>query len=145
MEPHQRSAKARQAIDLLIRAQFYVVEASILASPPIAEAGVRSEAPCAEVPRARERAADEVALAVEPSFASARDAGNLDVPLEDDDPGPAIRPSFRDRVCIRWEGRQHALWRGRANACRRIGDGSRRLAFTADLVRSGCPQVDRGE
>src|SRR6266851_5529766 len=32
VEPHQRSAKARQAVDLLIRAQFYIVEASILAS-----------------------------------------------------------------------------------------------------------------
>jgi hypothetical protein len=29
VEPHQRSAKARQAIDLLIRAQFHIVEASI--------------------------------------------------------------------------------------------------------------------
>src|SRR5229473_2382085 len=129
MEPHQRSAKARQAIDLLIRAQFYVVEASVLTSPPITEAGVRGEVPCAEVPLARQRAADEIALAVEPSLAPARDAGNLDVPLEDDDPRPAIRPSFRDRVSVRREGRQHALWRGRANACHHIGDGSRRLAF----------------
>ena len=52
MEPHQSSAKTRQAIKLLIRAQFHIVESSILASSVVTETGVFGEPPRAEDPLA---------------------------------------------------------------------------------------------
>jgi len=53
MEPHQRSAKTRQAVDLLICAQCHTVETAILASKPVHQAGVRGEPPRAENPLVR--------------------------------------------------------------------------------------------
>jgi hypothetical protein len=53
VEPHQRSAKTRQAVDLLIRAQCHTMETPILASKPVHDAGVRGEPPRAENPLAR--------------------------------------------------------------------------------------------
>ena len=50
VEPHQCPARTRQAIDLLIRAQFHIVETSILAAPVVSETGVRGEPPRAENP-----------------------------------------------------------------------------------------------
>src|SRR5262249_5777176 len=82
VEPHHGPAQARQFIDLLIRAQLHIVEASILASPVVAKAGVRGESSCAEEPLARQRAADEVALAVEGGLAPAWNASNLNVRFE---------------------------------------------------------------
>src|SRR5207244_820216 len=98
VEPHQRSTKARQAIYLLIGAQCHLVEASILVPAVVPEMRVRGEPPRAEEPLAGQRGADEIALAAERGLTPARDAGNLDVPLEDDDPRPAIRPSLRHFV-----------------------------------------------
>src|SRR6266436_2304055 len=146
VEPHQRSAEARQAVDLLIRAQFYIVEASILASAVVTEERAGAEPPCAEKPFAGQHRADEVTLALEPRLTEAAwDAGNLDVPPEDDKPRPAVRPSFCHLVSIRRKPRQHPLWRGGANTRGCICNKPGRLALAADLVRSGGPQVHRCE
>src|SRR5436190_2774304 len=145
VEPNRRSAEAGQAVDLLIRTQFYIVEASILASAVVTEERAGNEPPRAEKPLAGQHRADEVTLAVEPSLTDpAWDAGNLDVPLEDDKPRPAISPSFRDLVAICRQRRQHALWCGGTKARRPISERLRRLACAADFVRGLRPQVHRG-
>src|SRR5262245_7596260 len=83
VEPHQRSAEARQAIDLLIRAQFHIVEASIARVVTKETAG--AEPSRAEEPLAGQRSADEVAVAAEPGLARpAWDTGNLNIPFEND-------------------------------------------------------------
>src|SRR5262249_3843830 len=78
MKPYQCSAQARQAIDLLIGAQFHVIEAPVLLSPVVAKERVCAEPSHTELPLAGQRCADKTALATEPSLASAaRNAGNL--------------------------------------------------------------------
>ena len=139
VEPHRRSAQARQAIDLLIRAQFHIVEAPIVCVVTKETASAKPSR--AEEPLAGQRSSDEVALAAEPGLARpAGDTGNLNIPLENDEPRPAIGPSFRHLVGIRRKRRQRALWGGRSNT-RRLRRKPRRLALAADLIRCRRPQV----
>src|SRR6516225_11536329 len=142
VKPHQRSAEARQAIDLLISTQFHVVKAPVLLPPVVTKERVGAKRSRAKLLLARQRRADETAVSTEPGLApAARDAGNLDILLEDDEPWSAIGPSFRHLVSIGRKCRQHALWCGGANACRRIGNNSRRLARSTDLVGRAGPEI----
>src|SRR5262245_11616959 len=141
VEHDECSAAARQAVDLLILTQAHIAEVPLLVAPEVPDNGARTEPSGANGVLTRQRDGNRLTPTIEPSLVPARDTGDVNLPLEDNAPRPAIGISLPDLIGIRRNRSKQTFWGNRGGAGPSILNEGWQLARAAHLARCRRSQV----